>query len=147
MSKRAGASNRSKIKMRLILKEEPKEWRKQTLLTALGIALISSIMLWRHHLPLQAAICIYAGLASIAICAFAAPRLFRGYYRFAMRLGFYLSLIVGRIVLTFFFFLVITPLGIILRLSGKDSLRLRNPPKADSYWHQGKDFSPLDKLF
>jgi len=133
--------------MRLNLKGDPKEWRKQALLTALGLAIISSMLLWRHHLTWNLARWIYAALFCAAVCSCVAPQLFRGYYRLAMRLGFYFSLLLGRVVLTVFFFLVITPLGIILRLSGKDSLQLKRPEKADTCWHQGKEFSPLDKLF
>ncbi len=133
--------------MRLILKEEPKEWRKQALLTVLGLAIISSLLFWRHHLPRNAAFAVYAALLIVAVCAVAVPVLFRGYYRFAMRAGFYFSLVFGRVVLAAFFIFVITPLGIILRLSGKDALRLKRPAKAQSYWQDGKDFSPLDTIF
>jgi hypothetical protein len=32
------------------------------------------------------------------------------------------------------FFAVLTPIGIVIRLAGKDPLRLRLEPRASSYW-------------
>jgi hypothetical protein len=64
-----------------------------------------------------------------------------------LRLGFYSSQIIGRCVLALFFIFMITPLGFLLRLMGKDSLQLKRPQDVNTYWHQCKDYSPLDRLF
>ena len=39
--------------MKLKFKEDPKEWRKQALLTAPGLAILSSVLHWRHVLSAQ----------------------------------------------------------------------------------------------
>jgi hypothetical protein len=133
--------------MKLKLKEEPKEWRKQALLTALGLALISSLLRWRRILPPDRWLGVLAALGLIAVCAALWPRLFRGYYRFSMRLGFQLSQFMGRVLLTLVFFLLVTPLGWTLRLAGKDLLLLKRPRDAVSHWRQARECSPLDQLF
>ena len=133
--------------MKLRFKEDPKEWRKQTLLTALGLAILSSVLRWRHVLSTpvwQTVLCI---LAAVALCSLLKPNWFRGYYRFSMRIGFALSQFLGRVALVILFFIVITPMGWILRLVGKDSLQLKRPPNAKTYWHTAKDCGPLDRLF
>ncbi len=46
-----------------------------------------------------------------------------------MRLGFTVSQFLGRVLLTAFFICILTPMGWILRLAGKDPLQLRRPRK------------------
>jgi len=50
------------------------------------------------------------------------------------RLGGLLSRIVSPIAASLLFYAVFTPFGLILRLAGKDLLRLRRDPRAASYW-------------
>lgn len=50
------------------------------------------------------------------------------------RLGLFLHRLTNPVVLGILFFLVITPIGLILRVIGKDLLRLKFDSKADSYW-------------
>ena len=75
------------------------------------------------------------------------PRWFRGWYRFSLRLGFALSQFIGRAVLLALFLLMVTPLGWVLRLAGKDPLQLKRPAEARTFWHQARDCSPLERLF
>jgi hypothetical protein len=133
--------------MKLIYKEDPKEWRKSALLTALGLAIISSLLRWRRHLPVNYWYVLLAMVGLVAICAVLQPRWFRGWYRFSLRLGFYSSQFIGRCVLMVFFIFVMTPLGWVLRLMGKDALQLKRPRNATTYWHQSKESNPLDRLF
>ena len=49
-------------------------------------------------------------------------------------LGALLNRIVSPIVSALVFFVTVTPIGVIRRLSGKDPLRLRADEKAESYW-------------
>lgn len=133
--------------MKLKLKDEPKEWRKQAFLTALGLALISSLLRWRRILPPDAWRGVLAVLGVVAVGALLQPRWFRGYYHFSMRVGFRLSQFIGRVLLTLVFFFLITPMGWALRLVGKDLLQLKRPHSASSYWRPAKECSPLDRLF
>lgn len=133
--------------MKLNLKDEPKEWRKSALLAALGLALLSSLLRWRHVLANDVWLVALVLFGMVAIGALVRPRWFRGYHRLSARLGFAISQFVGRILLALFFFLVLTPVGLILRLAGKDALQLRRPPGAKTYWQAAKEYSPLDRLF
>ncbi|HEY1786516.1 MAG TPA: hypothetical protein VGJ73_00095, partial [Verrucomicrobiae bacterium] len=86
--------------MELNLKDEPKEWRKSALLATLGLAIITSVLRWRHVLGNEEWLASVSILAVIAICAILQPRWFRGYHLFSMRAGFLVSRILGRILLT-----------------------------------------------
>ncbi len=133
--------------MKLRLKENPKEWRKAALLSALGLAVLATVLRWRHVLPVKAWGAALAVLAGVALCAVLWPRWFWGYYRFSTRLGFYLSQGIGYAVLAVLFLLVLTPLGWALRLMGKDFLQLKQRRNSATYWHPTGESSPLDRLF
>jgi len=133
--------------MKLRLKEDPKEWRKSTLLTFLALAVLSSVLYWRRVLaiPTWRLLAIMLAIGAVAACL--QPRWFRGYYRISTRAGFWLSQVVARAVLALLFIALITPLGLLLRILGKDLLRLRRPENTTTYWITAKKTSPLDRLF
>jgi hypothetical protein len=133
--------------MKLNLKDEPKEWRKSALLLAFGLALLASLLRWRHHLAPPAWLAILTVLAALAVAVVFRPRWFRGYHLFSMRLGFSISRILGRVFLFLFFIFILTPFGLVLRLMGKDPLQLKRPRAAGTYWHPAKAPNPLDRLF
>jgi hypothetical protein len=132
--------------MRLKLKEDPREWRKSACLSALGLAMMSSLLRWRRHLRAEWWLAALIVLALIALCAWIRPRWFRGYYRFSSRVGFAIVEVGGRAVLALFFLIVIIPLGLLLRIAGKDPLRLKRPSSA-TRWVQSKESSPLERMF
>lgn len=72
-----------------------------------------------------------AGLAATSALA---PALLGPLNRLWSALGELLRRITTPLILGFIFFLVITPLGLLMRLLGKDLLRLRIDPAASSYW-------------
>jgi hypothetical protein len=133
--------------MKLNLKDEPKEWRKSALLAAFGLALMASALRWRHVLANPGWLVVLGVAALLAVSALLRPRWFRGYHRFSMRLGFALSQMIGRVVLVLFFLFILTPLGFVLRLAGKDPLQLKRPATTDTYWQTAKAPGPLDRLF
>ena len=133
--------------MKLKFKEDPKEWRKSALLTVMGLGILSSLLRWRHHLRVDYWHALLALLFIMAAGAILQPRWFRGLYRLSLRLGFYSSQFIGRCVLGVFFFLVLMPVGWMLRLMGKDLLQLKRPSGATTYWHSAKESNPLDRLF
>jgi hypothetical protein len=81
---------------------------------------------------------------------FAAPAL-RPANRLWLRFGALLHAITSPIILGIMFFLVIMPIGLAMRLFGKDFLRLRFDPSAQTYWIQRAPPGPvktsLDKQF
>ena len=53
----------------------------------------------------------------------------------------------GRGLLLLFFIAVITPLGLVLRLAGRDGLQLKRRRQAKTYWREAKDCGPLNRLY
>jgi len=50
------------------------------------------------------------------------------------KLGVFLGNIISRIVMGFIFFLVVTPTGLLLKVFGKDLLKIKYNKKKNSYW-------------
>jgi len=63
------------------------------------------------------------------------------------QLGKLLAMVVNPIVLGVIFFLLLTPLALILRVFGRDALRLKIAGDADSYWIARADSSPVAESF
>lgn len=58
------------------------------------------------------------------------------------RFGILLGMVVSPIVLGIIFYLVVTPTGFVVRLLGKDLLRMKPNAKAQSYWIDRKPPGP-----
>jgi hypothetical protein len=63
-----------------------------------------------------------------------APSVLRPVYRLWMRFAFVLAWINTRVLLSLFFLLVITPVGVMMRLLGRDILERRIDRARRSYW-------------
>lgn len=133
--------------MKLRLQEDPREWRKFGLNSALVLALLAGLLCWRGVLPNNAALALLAGLAAVALAAIVRPRGLRGPYRLGMRASHALGRILAPLVLGLIFFLVLTPLGLLLRLLGKDLLRLRRDSTAATHWQPASGSTDLTKMF
>jgi nitrate reductase NapE component len=72
--------------------------------------------------------------AAFALVTVAAPNLLALPNRLWSRLGLLLNRIISPIALAFLFYVVVTPLGALMRAFGKDNLRLRRDDSDTSYW-------------
>jgi predicted membrane metal-binding protein len=72
--------------------------------------------------------------AVLLIAGFLAPGLLAPFNRLWFRFGLLLGRIVSPVVLAVLFFATVLPTGLMMRLFGKDILRLRLDREAESYW-------------
>jgi hypothetical protein len=133
--------------MRLKLKEDPREWRKFALVFALAGAVLVGLC-WRAGWLADTGL--QAGMALLAAALTAGslrPRWVRPVYRGAMTASFHVGQVMGRVLLVLLFFALVTPLGWLLRLLGKDLLHLRRAPQRATYWEPARPEGTLDRLF
>jgi predicted membrane metal-binding protein len=94
-------------------------------------ALVSALSWWRGHtgwhwtLPLA---------ALLLVVALVYPRLLAPLNKLWLKFGLLLYKVMNPLVLGLLFFVTITPIGFVMRLFGKDFLRLRLDRGAKSYW-------------
>ena len=133
--------------MRLQLKEDPREWRKFALVFALAGAAVLALCWragWVGDTGFQAG---FGLLAAALALGSLRPRWVRPVYRGAMTASFHVGQVMGRVLLVVCFFALVTPMGWLLRLLGKDLLLLRRAPQRSTYWEPAKPEGTLDRLF
>ncbi len=75
-----------------------------------------------------------AASAAVLVAALAAPAVLAPFNRVWTRIGLLLHRIVNPVIMTLLFHGVFTPIGFLMRLSGKDPLRTKREPGATTYW-------------
>ena len=113
------------------LKTEPRDLRKFGLSVGGVFLLLGAWFLYRHkpHYPWF----LYPGLGLMAL-GLVAPKTLKHVYIAWMSLGFIFGFVMSNILLTGFFYLVVTPIGIVARCCGKDFLGRRWDSQASTYW-------------
>ncbi len=133
--------------MKLTLKEEPKEWVKFTAVMAATAGLVAWLLQRRGVFGQETFSGILVSLAAAILIGALRPRWLRGFSRRGMTVSWQLGRFLGRVWLTVFFLVVLTPLGLLLRALGKDLLQLKRPRGASSYWQKAKPPGPFDRQF
>jgi hypothetical protein len=93
---------------------------------------VLSVLAW--HAGRQSALWWLAAAIILTIVALAAPHLLALPKRLWLKLGYALHVVVSPIILAIMFFVVITPMGMLMRLRGHDPMRRRSDRAVDSYW-------------
>jgi hypothetical protein len=133
--------------MKLKLKEDPKEWFKFTVVMALVVVAIAALLIRSKVLPPLALLYVGILLHFTLVTCWIRPVWFRGFYRTGMTMSFRIGQTLGFVWLSIFFLLILTPLGLILRLTGKDLLGLKRSQTATSYWRESKPPGPFERMF
>ena len=76
----------------------------------------------------------FVAAALVLLLALAAPKVLAPANRLWLRFGLLLHRIVNPIVMGLLFFVTMTPIGLALRLFGKDLLHLRRDRETHTYW-------------
>ena len=110
-----------------------KDLRKFGVMVGGILLLIGLFLLWRgHHKPIQISLWAIGGI--LVVFGAIAPTLLRPIYVGWMKFAFILGWVNSRIILSLIFFLLFTPIGLIMRLFGRDALNRRMNDESDSYW-------------
>jgi hypothetical protein len=125
------------------LKTGDRDLRKFGLMVGGVFAVLGGLFLWRHKsfYPWF----LWPGGVLLGFGALW-PRALKWVYLAWMSGAFVLGFIISHIILGIFFYLVITPIGLLARLAGKDFLSLKLDRAAKSYWipRERKAKSPAD---
>jgi len=116
-----------------------RELRKFGLLVG-GVFVVLGVLMWLRHKP-HFAWCLTPGCVLFVLGA-AVPKILKPIYIVWMSVAIALGFIVSNVLLTLFFFFVITPVGLVARMAGKDFLSLKLSPSATTYWLPRKRGTP-----
>jgi len=109
----------------------PRDLRKFALLVGGVFTAIGVWLLFRHK-PAGPWFVGPGGL--LMLLGLSAPKTLKPVYLAWMAMALVLGIVVSTVVLTLFYFLVITPIGLTARLLGKDFLSQKLDRAAGSYW-------------
>jgi len=125
------------------LKTGDRDLRKFGIMVGGVFAVLGLLVLWRHK-----AFYPYLLWPGVALVVFGAvlPRALKWLYIAWMSLAFVLGFVMAHVILTLFFFLILTPVGLVARAFGQDFLRLKLERQGSSYWipREKRDKSPAE---
>jgi hypothetical protein len=124
-----------------------KELRTFAIIALIASILLGSVLYMLKGIRIQwAAIIVAAGFA-IFLSSFVSLKLTRIIYLGLILVTFPIGWAISMILLTAFYFLLLTPLGFIFRLLGRDPLCRKLDPDAKSYWLVRRETDSLDRYF
>jgi len=103
-------------------------------LGALVFLTIVAGLVWRRSGSTTAPAILLAVGVVIAVLGFAAPRVVRPLFIALMVINYPIGWVVTHIVMAFIFYLVVTPLAGIMKLTGRDPMERRFDRSAATYW-------------
>ncbi len=111
--------------------QRQKELRRFGQVIALASALLSGLLFWRQS---SAAPFVLGAGAVVGGLSLLAPGVLEPFERVWMALARIMAAVMTVVMLTLTFLLMITPLGVVLRLFGKDLIDRKLDPNATTYW-------------
>ena len=99
------------------------------------LLVIAAVVWWRNDFALTTAASVLGSLGgALGVLGLTTPVVLKPVYRVWMALAVVLGFIMTRVILSVVYYLVMTPIGLALRLFGKDPMHRRIDPDAASYW-------------
>ncbi len=106
------------------------------------LAAIGGLRAYLHAGPGVVEIVLWSIGVALIVLALVAPGWLTPFNRAWTLLGYALSKVVTPIIMGLVFFTTVTPTGLIARLMGKDLLKTKLEPSADTYWVERKPPGP-----
>jgi hypothetical protein len=113
------------------------------------LAVLAALAAWfvhAHRVPVAGALLALLAMALVALAAWR-PRLLRRPLQGWLAFGALLARIVSPIVLALMYYVMIAPIAIIGRWTGRDELRLKRDATAKTYWIERETPGPTAESF
>ena len=115
------------------------ELRKFGLTIGLAFGVLSAFLWWRNRPSFP----VFAGIsAGLLLTSILLPRVLGPVEFVWMKIAHVMGAIMTRVLLVLTYFLLITPIGLLMRLFGKDSLQVRAAPTRQSFWIEVESDGP-----
>ncbi|MCF8241989.1 MAG: hypothetical protein K9J16_11430 [Melioribacteraceae bacterium] len=114
------------------IKSDKKEIRKFGITIGIVLLLISAYL---FYVESSAYIILASIAAAFILLAFVIPSILKPLQIIWMTIAVLLGFVMTRVILSVLFYLIVTPIGLIARLSGKDFLDRKIEREKKSYWN------------
>ncbi len=117
-------------------KADIKELQKFAIILFLALGVWGGILLWRKR---DIGFVLWGVGSATLLIAWIQPRFLSPVYNFWMKLTLILGFISSHLILALLYYLVLTPMGLLMRIFGKTPLSLQLDDKAITYWKKRKN--------
>ena len=114
------------------IKSERSDLRKFGIMVGTILVIIAGFLYWKEQESFQIFLAI--GI-TLLLTAIAIPAILKPVYSIWMIFAIILGWLMTRVILSLLFYIIITPIGLILRLFGKQFLELKWNHSHQSYWN------------
>jgi hypothetical protein len=108
------------------------------------LLIATAVFIFRHVTTAVIVFTVAGGV--LVFFSMTAPTILRPVYRVWMGLAFVLGWIVSRVILALFFFVIITPVAFVARVTGKKFLNTDFKTGQTTYWIEKQSHSRYDKM-
>jgi hypothetical protein len=108
-----------------------KELRKFAITLCSALAVLGAVLIWRKG---PAGFVLWGICSAALLLAWLRPLALRPVHKYWMKLALLLGLLSSHVILALLYYLLVTPLGLVMRGLGKNPLTLRPEEQAGSYW-------------
>ena len=136
------------IKVRYRLKKTPSDWKKYLFSFTSMLSIVVGVLIWKLFITWQTAYVAWGLIGLLLIVGLLSNKVSGNVYRVGMAIGFQIGRVFGAVLLFLMFCVVLTPLGLFLRLIGKDLLNFQafKNLKIKSYWANSKPPGSIDQM-
>jgi hypothetical protein len=113
------------------MKADVKALKKFSIILFFAFGILGLFIFWRRG---EAGL-VFCGIGlALLFCGLISPKLLVYPYKGWMRLSLILGFLMNHLILSLMYYFVITPIGIVMRMFGKDFLRKKYDKNATTYW-------------
>ena len=110
-------------------------------------AVLSCIVRWNSGEWAQWLITFGSCGVLIGLLCFALPQIALPFYLFWYGIACSIGIVVSNVILAAVYYLTVTPVGLLLRIFGKDPMQRRIDPAAQTYWQDAEKDVPAERYF
>ena len=117
----------------------------------IGLAVFCAVIgaiVFRHDGQFGGTLSLLAGIAAVSLAvSFLAPERLLPIYRVFVVVAFPIGWALSHLILAVIFYAVFTPIGLVMKLLGRDPMHRKWDPKAETYWVPHKAKEKLEDYF
>lgn len=113
------------------IKGDKSDWKKFGITMGVILAIIGSLLFWKKNNYFEY---LFFLAAAFLILGLILPVVLKPVYKVWMALAVVMGFIMTKVIMVFIFYLIVTPIGLIARLTGKKILDMKVDKSAKSYW-------------
>ena len=128
------------------IKPSAKMLREFGIIALFGFGLVGALLGLKWEA--WTASCVLWALGAVSfVLAFVQPRLLLPLYVALMVVAFPIGFVISNVILLALYFGLFTPFSMVFRLIGRDSMKRKFEPEAESYWIDRTDNKPVAQRF